>query len=315
MNSTPVPSRYRRNMFLNLAAGVAAGVAALALTACGADDTPTADAAPAPVSTTTSPTTIARPSTEVDELVATGNGRLHVRCHGSGDSTVLLPSGFEGDGNGWGEVEPALAERTRVCAYDRFGTGTSDAPATTQSFGTQADDLHAALTKLGEPGPYVVVGHSFGGAEAVEFTSRNASEVAGLVLLDASPTTWRDVVCEVPAYAPLCTQLSDPNMNKEHLDADAAFAEVSTIESLGSLPMTVITADQRQTTGLPAPDVARLNDAWNEGQQAWVALSTAAKVVTLDNTSHYIQLDRPADVVREIRDLLPAPRSQATSRR
>ena len=304
MNSTPVTSRYRRNMYLNLAGGVAACVVAvMSLTACGTDDAPTADAAP--VTTTPTPTTIARPSADVDELVATGNGRLHVRCHGSGDSTVLLLSGFEGDGNGWGEVEPALAERSRVCAYDRFGTGTSDAPATIQSFGTQADDLHAALTKLGESGPYVVVGHSFGGAEAVEFTSRNASEVAGLVLLDASPTTWRDTVCEVPAYAPLCTQLSDPNMNKERLDANPAFAEVSKIESLGSLPMTVITADQRETAGLPAHDVTLLNNAWNEGQQSWLSLSTAAKIVTLDNTSHYIQLDRPADVIREISGLLP----------
>jgi hypothetical protein len=69
--------------------------------------------------------------------------------------------------------------------------------------------------------------------------------------------------------------------------------------------MSVITGDQRETTGLPADDVARLNKAWNEGQQAWVGLSTAAKLVTLDKTSHYIQLDRPADVIREISGLLP----------
>jgi pimeloyl-ACP methyl ester carboxylesterase len=302
MNAIPVGSHNHRPTFLNFAGGVAACVvAAIALTACGSDNTPAAE----PAASTTTTTTIARPSAEVDELVAIDSGRLHVRCRGAGGTTVLLLAGFEGDGNGWGKVEPALAQRSRVCAYDRFGTGTSDAPKKTQSFGTQADDLHAALTTLGESGPYVVVGHSFGGAEAVEFSSRFSDEVAGLVLIDASPTTWRDTVCEVPAYAPLCTQLSDPSNNKEHLDADAAFAKVSQIESLGSLPMSVITGDQRETTGLPADDAARLNKAWNEGQQAWAGLSTAAKIVTLDKTSHNIQLDRPADVIREISGLLP----------
>lgn len=302
MNSTPVSNPYRRNMLLSLVGALTCAVAGIVLTACGTGDAPTAQSAP--VTTTTTTTPVVRPSVAVDTLVAIDAGRLHVRCHGDGDSTVLLIAGFEGDGNGWGEVEPALAERTRVCAYDRFGTGTSDAPQSTQSFASHADDLHAALTELGEAGPYVAVGHSFGGAEAVAFASRFADEVAGLVLIDASPTTWPETVCTVPAYDALCTQIKDPKMNAQNLDGDTAFAAVAEIDSLGSLPMTVITANERQTTGLPAHDVSLLNRAWDEGQQAWTRLSTAAKLVTLDNTSHYIQLDRPADVVREINGLL-----------
>ena len=44
----------------------------------------------------------------------------------------------------------------------------------------------------------MVVGHSFGGAEAVTFASLFADEVTGLVLLDASPTSWPTEVCAVP---------------------------------------------------------------------------------------------------------------------
>jgi len=163
-------------------------------------------------------------------------------------------SGFGGDTTSWGTVEPALATQTRVCSYDRPGTGTSDPATSTATFSTQATDLHALLRTVGEPGPYVVVGHSFGGAEAVMFASLFADEVAGLVLIDASPTTWPAALRAVPddgseaaaILSGLCTDTFPPNGNSEQLDVIAAFAEVAQIVSLGSLPMAVITATHRK---------------------------------------------------------------------
>ena len=106
---------------------------------------------------------------------------------GQGDTTVVLIAGFGGDTTGWAKVEPAIAAHARVCSYERPGTGTSDPATLTATFTTEATDLHALLSTVGEPGPYVVVGHSFGGAEAVTFASLFADEVTGLVLIDASP--------------------------------------------------------------------------------------------------------------------------------
>ena len=106
----------------------------------------------------------------MDELVDINGVHLHVRCVGSGDTTVLLLSGFEVGDENWGNVEPDLAAHARVCSYARPGTGTSDQAVSTQSFTTQTEQLSALLTTIGEPGPYVVVGHSFGGAEAVTFS-------------------------------------------------------------------------------------------------------------------------------------------------
>jgi pimeloyl-ACP methyl ester carboxylesterase len=44
-------------------------------------------------------------------------------------------------------------------------TEAGDKPPTTQSFETQVADLHELFDEIGEPGTFVVVGHSFGGAE------------------------------------------------------------------------------------------------------------------------------------------------------
>ena len=122
---------------------------------------------PRPITTgtpTTTVTTVARPTATIDELVGAEGARVHVRCVGEGDTTVVLIAGFGGDTTGWANVEPAIAARARVCSYDRPGTGTSDPATATATFTTEATDLHDLLRTIGEPGPYVVVGQSFGGA-------------------------------------------------------------------------------------------------------------------------------------------------------
>ena len=215
----------------------------------------------------------------------------------------------------WGSIEAPIAQDARVCSYDRFGTGTSDPPSTVQTFTSQAGDLRTALQTLDEPGPYVVVGHSFGGAEAVAFASMYPNDVAGLLLLDASPTTWPDAVCTVPAdgtdaargFAETCAAFA-PAANPEQLDAPAAFAEVDAITSLGALPMTVVTAAAHPYAGLDADELAHLTDVWNTGQQAWASLSSVGHVVTVADTGHDIQLDQPAAVIDQIQKLLGSPR-------
>jgi pimeloyl-ACP methyl ester carboxylesterase len=268
--------------------------------------------APAAPSTTAIPPV--RPTGTVDTLVPIGpaGARLHLQCAGAGASTVLLIAGFGGGTDGWEAVAPELTAEARVCSYDRFGTGTSDRPPTDQTFTTEADDLHQLLQAAGEVGPYVVVGHSFGGAEAVAFTSRFSEEVQGVLLLDASPVTWPSAVCAVPAdgsqtaavFVGLCATISDPAQNPERLDAPAAFADVASIQSLGDVPMTVATRADLSYPGLAATVNARLADVWTRGQAHWATLSTAAELVTVADTGHNIQVDQPAVVIDQISSLL-----------
>lgn len=269
--------------------------------------------APAPSSTSTTVVAAARPVESVDRLVDTTHGRLHLRCVGEGGTTVLLVAGFEEGRENWATVEAAVEPTARVCSYDRFGTGTSDPPPATQTFRTQADALHEMLDVADEPGPYVVVGHSFGGAEAVTFAAQYPAEVVGLLLVDASPVTWPAALAAVATGdetgAKLHTfgvGLADPLANREHLDAVSAFAEVADITSLGSLPMIVMTAEQRQTPGLDPAEAATLQSTWNLGQEQWAALSTVGRVVTVADTSHHIQIDQPEVVVDAIVGLVPA---------
>lgn len=254
-------------------------------------------------STTT--TTVDRPSVNRDELVRTESGRMHLRCVGAGTSTVLLIAGWGDGGDEWGGVEPALSERARVCSYARFGTGTSDPQSEAQTFATQAKDLHALLSAAGEPGPYVVAGHSFGGAEAVTFASMYRDAVAGLMLLDASPTGWPATVCTVPAWAGGCAVMREPTVDPERLDVFPAFEQVATITSLGDLPVTVVTAAHRTDPGPSPAEFARLDSVWAAGMDRWANLSSVSRLVTVEDTGHHIEVDRPEVVVEELLEIIP----------
>ena len=114
---------------------------------------------------------------------------------------MVLVSGLRGSAEEWNTTEstvtpPAppvfgeVAKITRVCAYDRPGTVVGDSfsrsdpvPQPTTS-GAAATDLHLLLSAAGEPGPYVVVGHSFGGTIARLFAATHPDDVVGMVLTD-----------------------------------------------------------------------------------------------------------------------------------
>jgi pimeloyl-ACP methyl ester carboxylesterase len=121
-------------------------------------------------------------------LVDVGGHRLYVHCTGSGSPTVVLVSGLAETSVYWGGwIAPVVAQTTTVCAYDRAGQGWSDPPADPQDGVAVATDLHALLDRAQIQGPYVLVGHSTGGAYVRVFADRYPDQVAGMVFLDSQP--------------------------------------------------------------------------------------------------------------------------------
>ena len=119
------------------------------------------------------------------ELVDVGGHRMYLECTGSGSPTVVLEGGL-GQGSAYvARIAPLVASTTRVCAYDRAGRGHSDAVSSDQDAIALAHDLHALLVASGNPGPYVLAGHSAGGLYVRVFAATYPDEVAGVVLLDA----------------------------------------------------------------------------------------------------------------------------------
>src|SRR5688500_1603646 len=96
-------------------------------------------------------------------LVDIGGRKLHVNCSGSGSPTVVLEAGASSFAIDWSLVQPEVANSTRVCSYDRAGSGWSDARPNVDTPPRVIEDLRIALQTAGEKPPYVMVGASRGG--------------------------------------------------------------------------------------------------------------------------------------------------------
>lgn len=120
--------------------------------------------------------------------------RLHVQAEGEGSPTIVILPGMTDNGLGWVNVQRGLIPAQRVWQYDRAGLGWSEACSWWEWRGSSAlaDELHEVLEASGEPGPYLLVGHSMGGEIARLYTARHPDKVAGMVLVDAPSErmTW-----------------------------------------------------------------------------------------------------------------------------
>jgi pimeloyl-ACP methyl ester carboxylesterase len=114
-------------------------------------------------------------------------GGRNLNCIGAGRPTVILMAGLFSWSVVWYKVQAAIAQKARVCAFDRAEYGFSDAASQPQIISEVVEDLHKALPAGSIPGPYVLVGHSLGGVEARVYAQRWPAQVAGMVLVDTSP--------------------------------------------------------------------------------------------------------------------------------
>ncbi|WP_431216472.1 alpha/beta fold hydrolase [Puia sp. P3] len=80
---------------------------------------------------------------------------------------------------------PGLSKFAAGIAYDRNGEGASDEDTTLATDAALAKRLHEFLKKLKIAPPYMLIGHSMGGAYIWMFTALYPSEVSGLVFLDS----------------------------------------------------------------------------------------------------------------------------------
>jgi pimeloyl-ACP methyl ester carboxylesterase len=124
-------------------------------------------------------------------MVSVSGHGMQLYCTGkaSGGPTVVMDSGLGGGLLDWQTVQPKVVNFARVCSYDRSGIGWSESGPSPRTSPQIVKELHALLEKAGVGGPYVLVGHSFGGANVQLYAAEYPKEVAGMVLVDSALDT------------------------------------------------------------------------------------------------------------------------------
>lgn len=120
------------------------------------------------------------------QLVDAGGYRLHIYCEGQGSPVVILDAANMGTVSNWAWIQPELAKSTRVCAYDRADAGWSDLSPEPNDTRMNSQALHTLLSNAGLAGPYILVGHSFGGLFIRAYADMYPEEVVGMVFIEGS---------------------------------------------------------------------------------------------------------------------------------
>lgn len=179
------------------------------------------------------------------ELVDVGGHSLHINCVGEGSPTVILESGSGATSVDWANIQPEVADSTRVCAYDRAGSGWSEpgpGPGDPQQI---ARELHTLLGNARIDGPYVLVGHSFGGLYIRMYADLYPNEVEGMVLVDSSHPEQSKRMAEAQSASSAEEFRAIPETSAQVLLSK---------QSLGDKPLAVITAGEHEPIWLELQD-------------------------------------------------------------
>ncbi len=237
------------------------------------------------------------PVADFEGHVDVGGYRLFVRCTGQGSPTVILDAGLAVSSATWSLVQPEVAKFTRVCSYDRAFLGQSDpgpAPRTSQMI---VDDLRALLQNAGIPGPYVLVGWSFGGFNMQLLARQDGGRsVIGMVLVDATPVQWIEVSDRLGLPVPA------PGQTPEQVDLRASAAQILSAPPFPDIPLAVLTHE----IGMPNPAAEQ---AWQELQAMHAQLSPRGELIVAEGARHRIHIDRPDLVIDAIRRVVDAARA------
>ena len=322
MNSVNV--RPLRQVGRRIRAAVA-GLGCVAATAALAGCTPAGErSAPSPVASSSS----ALPAGWQEHDIELGGGRrLYLACAGRGSQTVILESGYHESSDTWMITEEdsdtsvfdRLADRYRVCAYDRPGTllllGAS--PSVTdrttpvpmpRTAADVVDDLHRALAASGERGPFMLTAHSMGGLLARLYAQTYPQDVNGVVFVDAFPVELPRLLGD--KWAPYSVVLNATGGGStddyEQFDIEASIASIDNAAPFPDIPIGVISKDL-PFAGLPADPVgfsgADLERAWTAGQPFLVALRPNSPQLIATGSDHYVHIRQP-DLVEAMVDIV-----------
>lgn len=250
-----------------------------------------------------------------EQAVVDGIRVRYARRGAEAGTPVLFIHGFGGDLNNWLFNLDALAESHPVVALDLPGHGQSDAKLPGVSIASLAGFVGRFLDTIGLAGPVHVVGHSMGGAIALQLALDAPQRVARLALVSPAGlgaeinSGYTDGFVQAQSrreLKPVLEQLfADPALvSRQMVDDMLKYKRMDGIEPLLAELGGALFADDRQAA-LPAERLQALAQPtlvfWGRDDRVIPAAQAAgapagAEVVLFDDTGHMAMLEQASAV-------------------
>jgi len=260
---------------------------------------------------------------QAPQLVDVGGYQLDVVRVGSGTPAVVLVGGLGNPLDAWDHIVPSATKLSTVVAYSRSGLGRSELGPSKHTARDSVLELHALLTKLNLKAPYVLVGASYGGILVRLYTSLYPSEVAGLVLVDASHEQqvkrYGKVDSKYPAqfrafFKEKLRSLkgAEADETRESVRIQNAGA-VEGMKPLPDIPIAVLTSMKADPKPQFVNQTAQGHDTWRAMHDEWFRRSRNGWHIVTTRSGHHIQDDEPQLVIDAIKFVLDHLQTKAES--
>ncbi|WP_391115948.1 alpha/beta fold hydrolase [Psychrobacillus sp. L3] len=216
----------------------------------------------------------------------------------NGKPTIVMDAGYGDYSKTWDLIISAISMLTEVLIYDRAGLGKSEKSSNPRTSSVMVKELNELLKRAKLKGPYILVGHSFGGLNMRLYASEYPNEVCGLILVDSTPEEYRE------KFLPTMSIEFQEAYNKQFV-YESNYDEF--IESLKqvkesrrklNVPLIVLSA------GKKAHYPKESQELWNEMQKEFLRISSNSEFKVAENSAHYIQNDEPEVVIEVIKSLI-----------
>ncbi len=113
-----------------------------------------------------------------------GSANIAYRIYGIGEKTLVIDSCLGSCSAEWWHIGEALSDKYKILVYDRAGYGESTTSTLLRTPQNIALELNKLLKSLNMDKDIVIVGHSQGGLNAIQYTSMYPDQIRGLILID-----------------------------------------------------------------------------------------------------------------------------------
>jgi pimeloyl-ACP methyl ester carboxylesterase len=236
---------------------------------------------------------------ETNQRANTTEGQFAYRLEGSGAPMVVFQSGLGDGADAWGIVFPSMAAKTSVIAYDRLGYGASAPPRNARDPCTIASEQRAMLKAINVHGPFVLVGHSFGGLYQYAYAKLYPEDVAALILVDAThPDHWKQMQEDAPAMASAMKGMSfffGATMKSEFSDQAVCMERLDKQPLQAPVKLLVRSNYSLLERGGFEKMISKL-------EKEWQTLTGADRIEKIEDSGHYIHKEKPEAVLRAIEE-------------
>lgn len=274
------------------------------------------------------------------QFIQVNGKKVHYVCRGTRGHVIILDAGLGADHQWWQLVQEEVAKCAQVISFDRPGYGWSDGGIYSRTSKQIVSELHDLLQAAELKPPYILVGHSFGGANMRLYANTYPDQIAGLILVDAchedqnfeEDLSNKNILARCKNYLLNSTLSHYVGISRWFMakslkpffsslmsqqKRDIIIAKASSVKSLSARDNEMIylqeslyqlKSSKNALSDKPliviTAEKTNNDPQWQKNQKLLTLLSKEGKQIIAKSSSHMVNVDKPEVIIEAIKEII-----------